>query len=420
MSIWHVTGGRRLRGGVRVQGSKNAVLPIIAAALLSPNETELTNCPRLSDVDAAADILRHLGCRTARCGDILSIDTSRPDRCDIPSELMHRMRSSVIFLGPMLARFGEAHVSVPGGCELGPRPIDLHLQAFRALGAEICEDGGSILCRAAKLHGAEIAFSLPSVGATENAMIAACAAEGSTVIYNAAREPEIVTLQEYLRLLGADISGAGTPVIRISGFQARDHAALRVPPDRIAAATYLCAAVCAGGEVELTDIEPDHLRPVLEALRVMGCALSESERRIHIVSDGRPGSPGAVVTRPYPGFPTDAAPLLMAACLRARMPTVFIENIFSSRYRHAEEMRKLGAHVLLRGPLAIVTGTETLHGASLVSPDLRGGAALLLASLGAEGESVVADSGHILRGYDGMDDTLRSLGAEVWCESSAD
>ena len=149
MSIWHVTGGRRLRGGVRVQGSKNAVLPIIAAALLSPNETELTNCPRLSDVDAAADILRHLGCRTARCGDILSIDTSRPDRCDIPSELMHRMRSSVIFLGPMLARFGEAHVSVPGGCELGPRPIDLHLQAFRALGAEICEDGGSILCRAA-------------------------------------------------------------------------------------------------------------------------------------------------------------------------------------------------------------------------------------------------------------------------------
>ena len=414
MSIWHVTGGVPIRGSVRVQGSKNAVLPVIAASLLSPNETELTNCPRLSDVDAAVDILRYLGCAAEQRGDVLSIDTRTPARCDIPRELMHKMRSSVLFLGPMLARFGRAQVSVPGGCELGRRPIDLHLHALRLLGADIREDGDAIVCEAAGLRGAEIPLQLPSVGATENAMIAACVADGQTVIYNAAREPEICILQEYLRTLGAKVSGAGSPVICIEGMEPRAEAGLRVPADRIAAATYLCCAVCAGGELRLTGAIPGQLGPVLDALRRMGCALSVGHDEIHIVSHGRPDSPGAVVTRPFPGFPTDAAPLLMAASLRCRGSTMFIENIFESRFRHAEEMRRLGAEIVIRGPMALVAGRPTLSGAELVSPDLRGGAALAAAALGAEGETLIRDPGHILRGYEDLDGCLRQLGARVW------
>lgn len=416
MSIWHVKGGARLRGTVRAQGSKNAVLPVIAAALLCGNESELTNCPHLSDVEAAMDILRHLGCGAALDGDVLSIDTGSPVRCDIPRELMHRMRSSVIFLGPLLARFGEAHVSVPGGCELGPRPIDLHLQALRLLGAEIEEQPDGIVCRAARLRGAEIPLALPSVGATENAMIAACAAEGETVIYNAAREPEIETLQEYLRLLGANISGAGSPVIRIRGFAPRTRAGLRVPPDRIVASTYLCCTASAGGEVELLGAEPDHMKPVLQALTEMGCSLSVTPERIHISAPDIRKAPRAVVTRPYPGFPTDAAPLLMAACLKAEGAAMFIENIFSGRYRHAGEMVKMGADITIRGPMALVTGVPSLTGTEVVSPDLRGGAALAAAALGADGETIIHDAGHIQRGYEGLDSALRALGADIWRE----
>ncbi len=413
---WHVIGGRPLRGSLRVQGSKNAVLPVIAASLLCPNETELLNCPRLSDVDAAAEILRYLGCTAEQQGDSLYIDSRKPDRFDIPAELMHKMRSSVIFLGPLLARFGRADVTVPGGCELGERPIDLHLHALRLLGAEIREDSDAVHARADSLHGAEISFRIPSVGATENAMIAACAAEGPSVIYNAAREPEIETLQEYLRSLGASVSGAGSPVIRINGFAPREHAGLRIPSDRIAAATWLCCCACAGGEIRLTDAQGGRLRPVLETLDKMGCALSESRDEIHMAVRGPLNSPGAVVTRPYPGFPTDAAPLLMAACLRSRGSTAFIENIFQSRFRHGEEMRALGADVTIRVPMAIVTGKETLRGARMSSPDLRGGAALITAALGAEGESVIFDPGHVNRGYDDLAGQLRAVGAEIWQE----
>lgn len=414
MSIWHVSGGRPLRGGVRVQGSKNAVLPVIAASLLCPNETELLNCPHLSDVDAAADILRYLGCAAEHREDVLSIDTRSPGRCDIPRKLMHKMRSSVIFLGPLLARFGRAEVSLPGGCELGRRPIDLHLFALGLLGAEIVEEGDVITCRADKLRGAEIPLQLPSVGATENAMIAACAAEGKSVIYNAAREPEIETLQEYLRALGAEVSGAGSPVIRISGFSPRARAGLRVPPDRIAAATYLCCAACAGGEIRLDGAEPQRLAPVLDALRRMGCAVTADSGGICLAARERPASPGAVVTRPYPGFPTDAAPLLMAACLRCRGSAVFIENIFENRFRHALQMRRMGADITIRGPMALVTGTGRLAAAEMESHDLRGGAALVAAALGAEGESRISDPGHILRGYERLDVCLRQLGADVW------
>ena len=244
-------------------------------------------------------------------------------------------------------------------------------------------------------------------------MIAACAADGPTVIYNAAREPEIVALQRYLAVLGARIEGAGSPVIRVYGMEPTAGGTFAIPPDRIAAATWLCCAVCAGGDVTLTDAPADQLRPVLALLRGMGCETEIGEDGLFLAAPFRPCSPGAVVTRPYPGFPTDAAPLLMAASLRAMGPTLFMENIFSGRYRHAEEMRRLGADIVLRGPMAIVTGRETLRGAALNSPDLRGGAALVAAALGAEGESVILDEDHIGRGYEDLGGTLGSLGASI-------
>jgi UDP-N-acetylglucosamine 1-carboxyvinyltransferase len=346
-------------------------------------------------------------------GDVLNVD-SRGLRCsDISRDLMHQMRSSVIFLGPLLARCGEVRAFVPGGCELGPRPIDLHLEAMRMLGAEVEEQDGEIICRAKKLRGAEIYLSLPSVGATENAMLAACAAEGDTVIYNAAREPEIESLQTYLRLLGANVRGAGTPVVTISGFQPQDRVGMRVMPDRITAATLLCCVACAGGDVELTGVCPEHLLPVLRTLGEMGCHILRNGERIRIVAGGRLRAPRAIVTRPYPGFPTDAAPLLMAASLEAAGTTVFIENIFSSRYRHAEELSRLGADITIRGSLAMVNGVEALHGAELCSTDLRGGAAMVAAALSAQGETIIHDDGHISRGYEKLDEDLRSLGADI-------
>ena len=413
MDRWLIHGGRPLSGKIRVQGSKNAVLPVIAASLLCPNITTINACPHISDVDAAAEILRCLGCRVSRNDHTLTIDTVRTEDNTVPAELTHRMRSSVLFLGPLLARYGEARVCLPGGCELGPRPIDLHLRAFRALGAEIREEGECIVCRAKSLRGTEIALPLPSVGATENILIAACAARGETVIYNAAREPEIVTLQRYLRSLGADIIGAGTSVIRIRGFAPRERGELVVPPDRIAAATYLCCALCAGGEITLENAPCEELLPLMELLTEMGCEIRHSGAALSLAVPPALRSPGAAVTRPYPGFPTDAMPLLMAGCLRCRGSVVFVENIFSSRFRHGEEMRRFGANVVLRGPMAILEGRSDLHGATVTSPDLRGGAALVAAALGIPEPCTVLDPGHIDRGYEDLDGTLRSLGADV-------
>ena len=416
MSVWHIRGGTRLRGSIRAQGSKNAVLPILAASILTGCESEILNCPHLSDVDAAIEILRHLGCEAAQEGDRLSIDSRGLSCCAIPRELMHRMRSSVIFLGPLLGRCGEAHVSLPGGCELGPRPVDLHLMALRALGAEVEQEGDEIVCRGRGLRGAEISFPSPSVGATENAMIAACAARGESVIYNAAREPEIGTLQEYLRSLGAEVSGAGTPVIRVRGFAPGKAVGIRVPPDRIVSATYLCCAAITGGDVEVQGAAWRDMEEVLRSLEAMGCRIRRSASGVRLVADGRLTSPGAVATQPYPGFPTDAAPLLMAASTVAEGSSVFMENIFSSRYRYAEELKKMGADIELRGSLALVNGVERLRAAETESTDLRGDAALITAALAAEGESRILDEGHIARGYDGLESVLRSLGAELWTE----
>jgi UDP-N-acetylglucosamine 1-carboxyvinyltransferase len=413
MSIIRINGGRRLEGTVRVHGAKNSVLPILAASLLACGETVIHNCPNLSDVDAAIKILSHLGCQVTREGERIIVDSRNMTRSDVPHDLMREMRSSVIFLGAILARSGEAVLSMPGGCELGPRPIDLHLAALRAMGAEIDEDGGNIICRGKNLTGCRINLSLPSVGATENAMLAATSCVGTTVITNAACEPEIWDLQSYLRRLGIRVHGAGTSIVTIEGSGQKTSTEHWVIPDRIVAATYLASAAASGGKIELTGVCPSHIVTVTDAFAVMGCDIITGTDTILIDAAKPKKAIRPVVTRPYPGFPTDAQPPLMSVSLTAEGTTVFVENIFENRYRHVGELLRMGADIKIEGRVAIVSGVKKLHGAPITSTDLRGGAALIVAALGAEGVTEVSGVHHIDRGYDDIECKLRSLGADI-------
>ena len=413
MSYLMIGGGRPLHGRIAVQCAKNSVLPVLAAALLAGDACRIAACPRLSDVETAAEILRHLGCTAQWDGGDLLVDTTHISRCDIPEELMRKMRSSVIFLGAILSRCGQAELSYPGGCELGPRPIDLHLTALRTLGAEINEIGGSLLCRANRLRGADIVLTLPSVGATENAILAACGAEGTTVIANAAREPEIADLQDFLQKLGVEIHGAGTSAITVQGKGTLHGCTHRCIGDRIAASTYLCAAAAAGGQVTLSGIDYRHLATVTTALHQAGCRLQCDDDTITLESSGRLRAIAPVRTSPYPGFPTDAQPLLMAALLRSEGATMFVENMFESRYRHVPELLRMGAEIRLEGRVAVVCGVTDLHGAAVRSADLRGGAALVIAGLQAQGVTQIHNMHHIQRGYQDIAGDLAALGAEV-------
>ena len=416
MDIWHIQGGKRLNGACFVQGSKNASLPIIAASLICPMRTELINVPQLRDVDAALRILRHLGCAAEQRGGDVYIDSSGMTGSCIPRELMEEMRSSVIFMGALIARSGEARLSLPGGCQLGERPIDLHLAALRQMGAQIEENGGEISCKSKRLVGTEIFLPFPSVGATENIMLCACAAEGETVIHGAAREPEICALQEFLRTMGADISGAGTDTVIIRDTVAQSHIGYRIMPDRIVASTIVCAAAAVGGDVELRGVDPAQFSTVLDFVKRAGCDIISTGRSVRLRSDGRLRAVRGVVTAPYPGFPTDAQPVLMAAMLRAEGMTDITENIFENRYRQAAELRRLGADIVIRGRQAEIWGVERLQGTVLTATDLRGGAAMIVAGLSADGETVICDSGHITRGYERFDERLRALGADIYLE----
>ena len=414
MSAYLVEGGNRLQGTAWVHGAKNSVLPILAATILCPGESVVHNCPDLSDVRASIAILEHLGCRVERAGDTVTVDASALTGRDVPDALMREMRSSVIFLGAILARLGEAVMSFPGGCELGPRPIDLHLAASRSLGAQVREQGGELHCSAAGgLAGCEITFSIPSVGATENAMLCACGAEGVTVICNAAREPEIVDLQAFLRALGADVRGAGTSVITVRGKKPLHGGEHTVMPDRIVAATLLTAVAAAGGETELLGTDYRQLSTVTAVLTEAGCRIRSGSDSIHICREAPLRGVRPIRTAPYPGFPTDAQPPVMAALCQGTGTTVFVENMFESRYRHVDELSRMGADIRVEGKVAVVCGVERLHGAALQAADLRGGAALVVAALGAEGRSEITGLHHMDRGYYGLEDTLRGLGADI-------
>ena len=416
MELWHIRGGNRLEGACFVQGSKNASLPILAASIICPASTELLNVPQLRDVDAALRILRHLGCWAEQSGGEVTIDSRNLSCCSIPHSLMVEMRSSVIFMGALLARCGEARLSLPGGCQLGKRPIDLHLAALRKMGAEIEEDRGEIFCRAEALKGAEIVLPFPSVGATENIMLAACAARGETVIHGAAREPEIAALQDYLKAMGADVRGAGTDTVTVGSLSPEKHIACRIIPDRIVASTIACAAACTGGNVELRGIDPRQFSTVLRFLNQAGCDIISTDRSVRLRSEGELKAVGEISTAPYPGFPTDAQPVLMAALLKAKGLTRITENIFENRYRQVPELCRLGADIVTHGKIAEIWGVDCLHGTALTATDLRGGAAMIVAGLSAQGETQICDDGHISRGYERFDIRLRALGADISLE----
>ena len=408
-----IRGGTPLAGEVRVQGAKNSVLPILAACVLTRGQVRLRRCPRLLDVSSAVRILDALGCSAHWEGEDLLVDAATMDGWTISEKLMREMRSSVVFLGAVLARCGQAACSLPGGCELGPRPIDLHLSGLRAMGAEIADRDGNLDCKASALTGLEIVLATPSVGATENLMLAGCGAAGVTVIANAAREPEIVDLQNFLNACGGRVRGAGSGTVAVTGGRTLHGCDYTVMPDRIAAATYLCAAASAGGDIFLRDARERDLSAVTALLRECGCEIHADAAGIACAAAGRPRPVRPVVTAPYPGFPTDAQAVLMAALLRARGSTIFEENLFESRYRHVEELCRMGADVRVSGRVAVVNGVERLHGAAVECTDLRGGAALCVAALAAEGETRVGSLRHIDRGYEDITRDLRAMGADA-------
>ena len=414
VSRYIVEGGRTLRGEVRVQGSKNSTLPILAASLLCRGESVLFNCPRLSDVEASLTILRYIGCKAHREGDVVIVDTGSVTRNEIPSALMHKMRSSIIFLGAMIARFDRVRMSFPGGCELGPRPIDLHLSALREMGVMICEEHGELDCRVDDgLHGANIALTIPSVGATENIMIAAATAEGTTIISNAAREPEITDLADYLIACGAKISGAGESTVIIDGVKELHPASHSIIPDRIVAATLMSAAAVTGSDIRFKSVIPSHLGSITPVFRECGCEIEYTGDGVIFRSPYRLKSPKLIRTMPYPGFPTDAqAPLMSVACVADGL-TVFVENMFESRYSHVSELCRLGANIRIEGRVAVVDGVRRLLSAHVHARDLRGAAALVVATLCARGKSEVEGIEYLERGYEDFELVLSSLGADI-------
>lgn len=412
-----VDGGRRLNGAVHIHGAKNSVLPILAATLLVPGACELENCPALSDVRAASEILRHLGCDIRQDGSVITVDATAPTQWDVPNSLMREMRSSIIFLGAMVARAGEAVLSFPGGCELGPRPIDLHLSALRRMGLQIREEGGKLCCRVnGRLVGCPITLSFPSVGATENVLLAAVTAAGTTTIYNAAREPEIVDLCDFLTACGARIRGAGEGTIVIDGVERLTGCHHRVIPDRIETVTYMGAAAVTGGSLFLRNVCPTQLRAVIPLLEEMGCSITAWDTELLVSAPGRLRRVKTVRTLPYPGFPTDAQALLMTMACLAKGTSVFIETIFESRYKHVSELMRMGARIKVEGRVAVVEGVAQLSGAPVECTDLRGGAALVLAGLAAQGQTEISGLQHLERGYESLTGGLTQVGASLILE----
>ncbi|MCR3921042.1 MAG: UDP-N-acetylglucosamine 1-carboxyvinyltransferase [Firmicutes bacterium] len=412
--IISIEGGVPLYGRVRVEGAKNACLPIMAASLLCEGQITLRDIPALEDVYTMCKVLTALGAHTDYNPEEkkLLLETSHLSGAVAPYELVRKMRASFLVIGPLLARTGQARVSLPGGCAIGIRPIDLHLKGLKAMGAEVIIGHGFIETIADKLHGERIYLDFPSVGATENIMMAAALAEGTTIIENAAEEPEVVDLARFINSMGGHISGAGTDTIRIHGVSSLSCTDYTVIPDRIEAGTFMLSAAITGGTVTVENVIPAHLTPLIAKLKEVGCEVVEEEALIHIRRTG-PIRAVDVKTLPYPGFPTDLQSPMMALLTFAKGTSVITETVFENRFMHVDELRRMGAQIKIESHCAVVSGRDKLYGAPVKSTDLRAGAALVLAGLAAEGRTDVGAIYHIDRGYWNLTEKLASLGANI-------
>jgi UDP-N-acetylglucosamine 1-carboxyvinyltransferase len=415
MSRFVICGGVPLIGKVRVSGAKNAVLPVIAASLLAEGKTVIEEIPYLNDVRIMCELVESLGAEVDLKGGRLSICAPDITSSTAQYELVNKLRASFLIMGPLLARTGYARISLPGGCAIGSRPVDLHLKGFAALGASITQGHGYVEARTCgRLKGEKIYLDFPSVGATENIMMAAATADGITTIENAAIEPEIADLATYLATMGADIKGAGTDTIKITGVKHLNGAYHNIIPDRIEAGTYMVAAAITGGDLEIENIVPEHIRPVSAKLKEAGIEVSEELNSIHVKAAGRPDLKAVdIKTLPYPGFPTDMQSQMTSLMSKATGTSMIIETVFENRFMHVCELKRMGANIRVEGRSAIVEGAGKLSGAQVKATDLRAGAALVIAGLGAEGVTEISDIEHIDRGYAGMVEKLTALGARI-------
>ena len=404
-----------LSGEVTISGSKNAVLPIMAAAILSGEACELTEVPALRDVDVMCKLLRSLGSKVKEqySENKLEIETNDVITNEAPYELVKKMRASILVMGPLLARTGKARIALPGGCAIGARPIDLHLKGFQALGAQIIEGHGYVEAVADKLIGNNVYLDFPSVGATENIMMAAVLAEGITILENVAEEPEIVDLANFLNRMGARIKGAGTDTIKIEGVSALHGAKHSVIPDRIETGTFMVAAAITRGNVLIRNVVPDHVKPIIAKLKECGAAVEITDEGMIVRGDIAPLTATDIKTLPYPGFPTDMQSQFMSLLATVKGSSIVIETVFENRYMHVGELNRMGANIKIEGRSAVIQGEKLLQGAQVISTDLRAGAALVLAGLTAEGTTEISEIYHIERGYEKFVEKFRGIGATI-------
>ncbi len=412
MEKFVIEGGERLSGKIRITGAKNSILPILAASLLSSGKVRIEDVPRISDVKVMLDILECLGVKIDWKENSLELDADSLSTSEIPEKLMCEMRSSIFLMGPLLGKLGKVKVSYPGGCAIGPRPIDLHLKGLISMGVEVVEENGYVSAKAGTLKGSTIHLDFPSVGATENLMMAAIYAKGFTRLHNVAKEPEIVDLQNFLNKMGARVRGAGTDIITIEGVKSLDGAVHRLIPDRIIAGTMIVAAGITDGEVIIENIIPEHLEAVISKLREAGLEILEDSDSL-MVRGGKIKGVNSVRTLPYPGFPTDMQPQIMALLSYADGISVVKESVFEGRFSHINELNKMGAQITVQERSAIIKGVNNLKGAKVKAPDLRAGAALVLAGLSAQGTTLIDEVHYIDRGYERLDLMLQKLGANI-------
>ena len=415
MKSYIIEGGKKLEGTVKISGSKNASLPILAATILSEKTNKLYNVPQIKDTKTTLEILKLLGCKIKQNSGKIEINSKHITKTEI--HLMREMRSTVIMAGALLGRFKEVTFSYPGGCDIGSRPIDLHINAFKKLGVEITEEAGFIKCKANKIIGTNIDLDFPSVGATENIILATVLSTGTTTINNAAMEPEIIDMVQFLKKMGAKIQGEGTNQIIIDGVEKLSGVSYNIMPDRIEAGTILCAVAATGGNVILDNVIPEHLTAVINKLEETGCKIEINNKKITLNAPKKL-KPIDIKTMTYPGFPTDLQQIFATMLVKASGTSIIVENIFESRYKYISELRKMGAKVTVEGKTAIIKGTRKINATTVVCTDLRGGAALVIAGLMAKGKSRVEDIGYIQRGYENLENKLGSLGAKIKLEES--